>query len=54
MFVKAGARDLLLKGEREKFLTEEWPRVAATIQRLGIKPNELRAAATGRSRKRKT
>src|SRR5207237_25241 len=28
MFVNAGARDLLLKAEREKFLTEEWPRVA--------------------------
>src|SRR3954451_4307398 len=27
MFVKAGARDLLLKGEREKFLSEEWPRI---------------------------
>jgi len=54
MFVKAGARELLLKGEREKFLTEEWPRVAATIQRLGIKPNELRAAATGRRAKKKT
>ena len=25
MFVKAGARDLLLKGERQKFLAEEWP-----------------------------
>src|SRR4029077_10228964 len=50
MFVKAGARDLLLKGERRKFLGEEWPRVAATIQRLGITPKELlRAAATHRS-----
>src|SRR5438309_9670656 len=29
MFVNAGARDLLLKGEREKFLADEWPRVAA-------------------------
>jgi GntR family transcriptional regulator len=46
MFVKAGARELLLKGERQKFLTEEWPRVAARIQRLGLKPKELRAAAT--------
>src|SRR6478752_3655439 len=45
MFVKAGARDLLLKAERQKFLKEEWPRIAATIQRLGIKPNELRSAA---------
>ena len=44
MFVKAGARDLLLKGERQKFLAEEWPRVAATIQRLGLTPEELDAA----------
>ena len=41
MFVKAGARDLLLKGERQKFLAEEWPRIYATIQRLGLKPKEL-------------
>jgi GntR family transcriptional regulator len=45
MFVKAGARDLLLKGERRKFLAEEWPRLAATIQRLGITPKELLKAA---------
>ena len=41
MFIKPGARDLLLQGEREKFLTEQWPRVFATIQRLGLKPEEL-------------
>jgi GntR family transcriptional regulator len=29
MFVKPGARDLLLQGERQKFLTEQWPRVYA-------------------------
>ena len=53
MFVKAGARNLLLKGERQKFLAEEWPRVAATIQRLGITPKELlRAAATRRTSSR--
>ena len=50
MFVKAGAGTLLLQGEREKFLAEQWPRVAATIQRLGITPKELlRAATTNRS-----
>jgi GntR family transcriptional regulator len=54
MFVKAGARDLLLKGEREKFLTEQWPRIAATIQRLGITPKELlRAAVTRQSSKKR-
>src|ERR1700747_1631812 len=31
MFVNAGARNLLLKGEREKFFKEEGPRGAATI-----------------------
>jgi GntR family transcriptional regulator len=41
MFVKAGARELLLQGERQKFLDEQWPRIAATIQRLGLKPEEL-------------
>src|SRR5438094_10006224 len=50
MFVKPGAGNLLLKGERQKFLAEQWPRVAATIQRLGITPKELlRAAASDRS-----
>jgi len=41
MFVKAGARQLLLQNERQKFLAEDWPRVQATIQRLGLKPEEL-------------
>ncbi|MEY2481666.1 MAG: hypothetical protein QOK24_194 [Verrucomicrobiota bacterium] len=45
MFIKAGARNLLLKGERQKFLDEEWPRIAATIQRLGLTAKELMAAA---------
>ena len=41
MFVNAGARDLLLKAERQKFLAEEWPRVHATIERLGLTTEEL-------------
>jgi GntR family transcriptional regulator len=41
MFVKTGARDLLLQGERRKFLAEEWPRIYATMQRLGLKPEDL-------------
>ena len=45
MFVNSGARDLLLKAERQKFLTDRWPAIAATIQRLGITPKELLAAA---------
>ena len=49
MFINAGARNLLLQGERQKFLGEEWPRVHATIQRLGLKAEELLDGATGRS-----
>jgi GntR family transcriptional regulator len=50
MFVRTGARNLLLQGERQKFLGEEWPRIYASIQRLGLKVQELiDAAADGRS-----
>src|SRR5438067_6252407 len=50
MFVNAGARKLLLKGERQKFLKEDWPKVLATIQRLGLAPEDLLgAAAAGES-----
>jgi len=48
MFVKPGARNLLLEGERQKFLSEEWPRVYATMQRLGLRPEELLDAAARR------
>ena len=44
MFIKPGARDLLLEGEREKFLVEQWPRIHATIQRLGLSAEELLGA----------
>ncbi len=49
MYVRIGARDLLLAGERQKFLTEEWPRIHAIIQRLGLTPEELLDAAAQRS-----
>jgi GntR family transcriptional regulator len=44
MFINQGARDLLLQGERQKFLAEQWPRIYATIQRLGLSAEELLAA----------
>ena len=47
MFINVGARGMLLKGERKKFLSEEWPRVRETIQRLGLKAEELLDGATG-------
>ena len=36
MYVNSGARKLLLAAERERFLTEQWPQIRATIQRLGL------------------
>jgi GntR family transcriptional regulator len=48
MFINAGARNLLLQGERKKFLAEEWPRVYANIQRLGLTPQELLDATASR------
>ena len=48
MFVKSGVRRLLLEGERRKFLAEEWPRICATMQRLGLKPEELRDGGANR------
>ena len=41
MFVNPGARKLLLQGERQKFLAEDWPRIHDTIQRLGLKAEDL-------------
>ena len=49
MFVKTGASSLLLGAEREKFLGEEWPRIQATIQRLGLKPEDLLNGGSRRS-----
>src|SRR5689334_25390923 len=48
MFINAGARNLLLQGERQKFLDEEWPRIQATIQRLGLTAKQLLEAAGNR------
>jgi DNA-binding transcriptional regulator YhcF (GntR family) len=54
MFINAGARSLLLQGEREKFLREEWPRVYATIQRLGLRAEELLGIASPAAANSKT
>ena len=47
-FVKNGARTLLLRGERQKFLADEWPRICETIQRLGLETEELLELAAKR------
>jgi GntR family transcriptional regulator len=41
MFVTTGARAQLMRGERERFLEQEWPRVRSTIERLGLDVNDL-------------
>src|ERR1700754_4468936 len=53
MFVNNGARTLLLKGGRQKFLGEEWPRVYENIQRLGLTAEELLDGAAKRRSKPK-
>lgn len=41
MFVRQGATGKLMTDERAKFLKDEWPKVADTIQRLGLTVDEL-------------
>ncbi len=41
LFVRDGARNLLLKGERERFLNEEWPLIHERIERLGLTAEDL-------------
>ncbi|MCP8883175.1 GntR family transcriptional regulator [Devosia sp. XJ19-1] len=41
MFVTAGARSGLLAHERDKFLKEDWPRIAAQIKALDLDLKDL-------------
>ena len=41
MYVNVGAKALLAEGERERFLRDEWPRIHATIERLGLSADDL-------------
>lgn len=41
MFVTSGARAQLLAHEREKFLKEDWPRIAAQIKALDLDLKDL-------------
>ncbi|HVR90160.1 MAG TPA: GntR family transcriptional regulator [Novosphingobium sp.] len=43
MFVAAGAAERLRRTERQAFLAEEWPKVRARMQRLGVEVAELLA-----------
>ena len=46
MFVCPGARKRLLASERQRYLTEEWPRQADKIRQLGLSVEELVQTAT--------
>ena len=48
MFINAGARAILLKAEKERFLEEEWPKIRDTIERLGLDPDDLLRARKGK------
>ena len=47
MFVTDGAQTQLLKDERHRFIETEWPKVLATIERLGLDAETLLAKGKG-------
>lgn len=44
MYVTEGARGALMKSERDRFLTDEWPQLYARLTRLGLSLKELMEA----------
>ena len=52
MYVRPGARERLLEAERERFLTEQWPRIHDTIVRLGLSAEELLEGGAGEREER--
>ena len=49
MYVNIGARAALMKDERQRFLDDEWPRVHASIARLGLGLEDLLKVAPAKS-----
>ncbi|MFX7812322.1 GntR family transcriptional regulator, partial [Acinetobacter baumannii] len=41
MFVTTGARERLLRQERERFLQRDWPALRARLKRLGLTAKDL-------------
>jgi len=46
MFVTAGARERLLRQERERFLQKDWPVLRAKLKRLGLAAKDLNWEST--------
>ena len=44
MYVTEGARGALMKSERDRFLTDEWPSLYARLTRLGLSLKDLMEA----------
>jgi GntR family transcriptional regulator len=44
MYVTDGARGALMKSERDRFLSDEWPELYARLARLGLSLKELMEA----------
>ena len=44
MFVSPGARGTLMKDEKERFLSQDWPRIRDNIARLGLSLEDLMSA----------
>lgn len=53
MFIRVGAYQSLLAGERKKFLKEEWPRITARIERLGLTAKDLLQTMPSKSNSKK-
>lgn len=47
MYVSEGAREALLRNERERFLREEWPLLRMRLQRLGLTIDDLLRERSG-------
>jgi GntR family transcriptional regulator len=54
MFVTDGARQALLRSERESFLREEWPRIRARIERMNLDLQKLLATPVQEPHKRES
>lgn len=50
LYVREGARELLLTQERERFLRDEWPALHRRIERLGLTVRDLWPEETARER----
>ena len=44
MFVSPGARATLMTDEKQRFLSQDWPRIRANIARLGLSLDDLLSA----------